>query len=402
MAEFELTENEVERIRELMSFKILDTPPELAFDAIAKLASQICGMPISMISLVDKSRYWFKSVQGLDFNESPRDDSFCSMAIKDPNSVYVIEDTHKDPLAAKSPKSMGESGIRFYAGAPLVTSEGFAIGALCVMDTKPRKLNRDELDGLQLLALQVIEILELRRNALVSQQRILELTKANEELSRFAHLVSHDLKSPLSSMVKLAELISDENKGTLGKYSEASLGMLVDKGQQAYKLVDGILQHTITGQKTYTPESIDLLVFVDQVVQFCSAPADIHILVDVTVPEAYIDKTLLHQILQNLISNAIKYNDKPSGLVKVNCYRENDELVIEVIDNGPGIPAKDQEVIYTMFKTLHRKDRFGNKGTGIGLSTIKRIVELMSAQIECISNSNEGTTFRLRFFHVLH
>lgn len=392
----EIPQNESERLQALEAYQILDTLPEREFDSITEIASYICQTPISLVSLIDKDRQWFKSNRGLDVTETPREHAFCAHAINHPETPFIVEDSSKDDRFADNPLVTGDPHVRFYVGAPLVTSDGLAIGTLCVIDHEPRKLNDSQLNALRSLADQVIAQLELRKKVQELEQLKLALIEKNHETERFAHLISHDLKSPLRSMVALSEMIFEESEGKLGESAEMGLVHLKSKAEHAYKLVQGILNHSISGGQAIQTEKIHLETFVDELIRFCSPPEDVHVIADVQLSEAHLDPTLVHQILQNLVSNAIKYNDKSEGLIYVRVYRDQDHIVLEVQDNGPGIPQEQKDKIFVMFQTLHRQDRFGVKGTGIGLNTVKKLTEALKGTVEVVDEVLEGATFRIR------
>ncbi|MDP2226811.1 MAG: sensor domain-containing diguanylate cyclase, partial [Moraxellaceae bacterium] len=162
---------------------ILDTPPEQAYDDIVRLASCICRTPIALVSLIDADRQWFKANVGLDVCETPRDVAFCAHAILTPGEVMVVPDAQQDARFADNPLVTGAPGIRFYAGAPLVMSNGQALGTLCIIDTEPRELDATHRDALVTLARSIVTNFELTR---VSR----ELSVANVHLRTLSFIDS--------------------------------------------------------------------------------------------------------------------------------------------------------------------------------------------------------------------
>lgn len=182
--------NEVHRLKVLWQYDVLDTVPEEVFDDLTDLAAHICEAPIALISLVDEDRQWFKSRVGLTVGETSRDISFCAHAILK-SDLLIVPDATKDPRFKNNPLVTGKDRIRFYAGAPLVTPDGYALGTLCVLDKKPRQLRAEQQQALRVLAHHVVSQLELRRHARElaaarengSQQKT-ELARANAEIAR--------------------------------------------------------------------------------------------------------------------------------------------------------------------------------------------------------------------------
>lgn len=166
--------NETERLAALRNYAVLDTPGEKDFDDLVALAAHICGAPIALISLVDESRQWFKATFGLAATETSRDVSFCAHAIHQ-SEVFIVPDATQDQRFVDNPLVTGEPGIRFYAGSPLMSPDGQALGTLCVIDRQPRQLTADQEQALAVLSRHVMAQLELRR-----QTR--EMTRANSAL----------------------------------------------------------------------------------------------------------------------------------------------------------------------------------------------------------------------------
>jgi PAS domain S-box-containing protein len=163
--------NEAQRLAALRRYQILDTPPEAEFDDIVKLAAQICDAPISLISLIDRDRQWFKAKTGTDLAETPLSMSICATALDEPG-VVELPDTTVDPRSRANPLVTGDAHLRFYAGAKLETPDGVPLGMLCVLDTKPRHLTEAQRFALQVLARQVMNQLELRRANLALETRV--------------------------------------------------------------------------------------------------------------------------------------------------------------------------------------------------------------------------------------
>jgi GAF domain-containing protein len=168
-----IPKNEQKRLKVLWQYEVLDTVPEEVFDDLTELAARICEAPIALLSLVDKSRQWFKSKVGITLNETSRDVSFCAHAIHQPD-LFIVPDATRDARFQNSPLVTSDPKIRFYAGAPLITPDGYALGTLCVIDKVPRELRPEQKQALRILARHVMSQLELRRQSK-------ELTRARQE-----------------------------------------------------------------------------------------------------------------------------------------------------------------------------------------------------------------------------
>jgi len=159
-----ILQNEKKRLKVLWQYEVLDTVPEEVFDDLTELAARICEAPIALISLVDEKRQWFKSKVGVTVSETSRDLSFCAYAITQ-SDLFIVPDATRDERFANNPLVTSEPKIRFYAGAPLITPDGHALGTLCVIDKVPRQLRPEQKQALRILARHVVSQLELRRRS---------------------------------------------------------------------------------------------------------------------------------------------------------------------------------------------------------------------------------------------
>jgi GAF domain-containing protein len=190
--------NDAARVAALQKYDILDSEPEKAFDDLALLASYICKTPIALISLVDEDRQWFKSKVGLDVSETPREIAFCSVAIQQPD-VFVVPDTLQDERFRNNPLVVSDPRIRFYAGAPLISEEGYALGTLCVVDRTPREVTTEQQEALKALSRLVLAQLEFRRNLVLLKEALTDRTKEEHERER-------ELKKLQEQLVKVLHL----------------------------------------------------------------------------------------------------------------------------------------------------------------------------------------------------
>jgi anti-sigma regulatory factor (Ser/Thr protein kinase) len=195
--------DEQARLTALRRYRILDTAPEAAFDDLTLLASHICGTPMALITLIDADRQWFKSERGLGVRETARSVAFCTHAIQQPERILEVPDTREDARFRDNPFVTGQPHIRFYAGAPLVTPDGHALGTLCVVDTEPRRLTPDQMQALGALRHQAEAQLELRRNLADLRQALAERDTAEAEQ---AALIT-ELRASLDKVDKLTALM---------------------------------------------------------------------------------------------------------------------------------------------------------------------------------------------------
>lgn len=216
-----LSPNEAQRLDVLHGYHVLDTPPEQDFDDLTLLAQQICRVPIVLISLVDENRQWFKSKIGVSHTETPLDYAFCPYAILDPGKMMIVPDAQKDPRFAESPRVTGGPKIRFYAGAPLVTSEGIALGTLCVIDSVPRELSPEQKTALNSISRTVITQLELRRMLVAYRRSEQQLQLLNASLEQKVRERTADLRISATAFETHESLMITDADGVILRVNQA-------------------------------------------------------------------------------------------------------------------------------------------------------------------------------------
>ena len=407
-------EDELSRLKDLYEYDVLDTEAEKSFDDLTQLASDICETPISLISLVDPDRQWFKSKQGIDVDETARDISFCSHAILE-NQVFEVQNALTDTRFHDNPLVTNDPNIRFYAGAPLITPRGNAIGTLCVISDKPKKLSSKQINALTVLSKEVIAQLELRLNnkklvmALEKQKahnKQLEKLKeeadtANNTKSKFLANMTHELRTPLHGILNLAEFAISE--GTTEE-KDNTLKSILKSAHYLSNIVNDILDFSKIEAGKLEIEHInfnlnDVIsdVIKPQLQQASAKGIKLIKSVDPKIAENLKgDPLRVSQILNNLCSNAIKFTKTGQVKLKVSIKSstlQTQLLKFEVIDTGLGINETVQE---HLFKEFHQADSSTSReygGTGLGLSICARLSELMQGQLSFTSKIGKGSTF---------
>lgn len=394
MIKFDDFIREKERIKDLKSYSILDTLPEDEYDELTALAAQICGTPISLISLLDDKKQWFKSHHGTDYTETPRDIAFCGHAILKPNEVFIVEDARNDYRFYDNPLVTEDPNIVFYAGVPLVGQNSLPLGTICVIDTKPNELTQDQIKSLKALSNQVMKLLELRKNKKRLEKTLIEFENKNKELERFAYIAAHDLKSPLGNINGLTEFFIENYGHFLDKDGTEIINLIHNSSAKLRGLIDELLEYSkydkiIEQQKS----EIDLQLLKKEILGLFSFKNRYNITLKSNVTSIITNKVALEQILINLLSNAIKYNDKEIAEIEIVVEEENLQYQVSVTDNGPGISYENKNKIFELFEVLDTYDHNGETGNGIGLATVKKLVLALGGTIDVESEIGKFTRF---------
>jgi signal transduction histidine kinase len=393
-----LTTNEEQRLQSLDQYAILDTEEEAAYDKITELASKICGTPISLISLVDQKRQWFKSHHGLDARHTDREVAFCAHAIHEPNKLFVIEDSRKDERFHDNPLVTDDPNVIFYAGAPLVEESGHALGTLCVIDHQPKQLDEQQKSALKSLSEHVVQLMSLRKQNRELKTANIELEKKNEGLQQFAYTAAHDIKSPLGNIIYLSKMIATDERVDLDEAREVSQ-LMNSSAMKLNNLIEGILRYSKNTAVSGEPlENMNILKLFQKGMSLLDKNSNPDIDISAEVDEnlhVATQRIALERILVNLVTNAIKYNDKPIKKIVLGAYQSGSDICITVKDNGLGIPENIRKTMFNLFETQKNAAVKGAKGTGIGLATVKALVEQLKGKIEVESEVGKGSLFTL-------
>ncbi len=394
------SDNERARLDDLLSYNLLDSPREEELDEIVALASEICNMPISLISLIDEKRQWIKARVGLDIDETPREYAFCAHAIHGAD-LMMVPDALQDERFQHNPLVTGEPGIRFYAGVPLTSNKGHNLGTLCVIDQNPRELSAAQERALRTLAKQVVARFELRKKNATLQSVLQTIDAQNEQLenrnqmlTRLISIISHDLRNPIENLKQLFEMfingeLDTEEFKLLGNDVNKSLSSTTDLLNNLLSWAGSQLSGSgITISRVALRELIN-----GQIVAIEPfATSKNNKLINEVQAGTYLnaDADMLQFIIRNLVANANKFTK--NGTIRVALRDQEGVYEIAVADTGMGISEAK------LSKLLNWKNRQtalgtdGEKGSGLGLLIAEQFARQLGGRLFINSEEGKGTT----------
>jgi len=385
--------NEQERLQTLMELEIMDSDPEKEFDDIVQLASQICETPISLITLLDDKRQWFKAKVGVDISETSRSVAFCSHAILD-DHLLEVENALDDPRFQNNPLVVNAPDIRFYAGYPITMANGTKLGTLCVIDRVPRHLSSVQANAIEVLSRQVTRQLELRISKRKLEIQAQELKKLNESNAKLLSVIAHDLRSPLASLWQIIDMLNSRDLNPeealdlineSGQYVENSLALLDSMVSWAKQQFQG--KHSIVSKL-----SVDCVLKEIAEMNSLQAKAKRNTLeIHSEVGSLTLNENVLRLLLRNLLLNANKFTSQ--GIITVSTQVKNGFLTVQVADTGKGMEQFQVEKLFNWEKENSTAGTSGEKGLGIGLRLCKELLEDEGGKLWVESKLGLGTNF---------
>jgi len=363
------TAHDVTRRQTIADYELLEDPPESDLQGLVQLAATICGVPTAVINIIDDRFQHQIAAVGFTAAVCSRDDSMCAVVLEQPGRV-IVPDARLDDRFAANPFVTGVIGnVRFYASSPLITPSGIAIGTLCIFDEEVGELSAEHAATLDILAHQVVDVLELRR---VTR----ELQTSNHELEQFAGRISHDLRNPLMALSGFIELAADSPELSDAPQASRALARAEAAADRMSTMISDLLDFARVGGEVPRVAAVDVEDVMAAVIDDLDTPlAQTGATIEVDAPAPVVaDPTLLRGLLQNLVANAVKFSattsDAPHIIVRVEPLPDGSRITVD--DNGPGIPEPQREKVFGL---MERGDQTDVAGLGIGLSTCRRIVE---------------------------
>lgn len=390
---------ERQRLAELHNYQILDSAPESSFDRLTRIAASIFEMPISLVTFIDEHRQWIKSAVGIDLKETARQDAFCVYPVSTCKPVQIV-DASIDPRFKNNRLVSGDPLIRFYAGAPLISRAGYALGAICVIDRKPRELSASQMAILEDLAATAAEMLEARRLCAAYEDLAQRAFQSDAAKSAFIANMSHELRTPLNAIIGFSDMMQKEIFGPIGvpKYLEYASD-INKSGEYLLEIINEILDlaKIEAGKIEVNLERFHLASIVDHCSRLieeaiCSKKLSLQINLQPANIEIEQDRRLLTQILVNLLTNSIKFTPE-HGAIRLEARRVADNsLYIEVKDTGIGMNEQEIDRMLKPFEQASQALNREHDGLGLGLALVSSFVKALGGTLKIESKKGLGTT----------
>lgn len=392
--------NDIRRLDALKQVQLIDSPVESSFDRLTQLASTILDAPVSLISLVEPERQFFKSQVGLpeplaSKRETPISHSFCKYVVVT-GEPLIIEDAREHPLVNDNP-AIRDLNVISYLGIPLTSPDGWHLGSFCVIDSKPRTWSEQDIETMKTLAASVATEIELRLEARAKEEALEELQSRNEELDAFAHTVSHNLKNPISAIVGWASLSQQYSDAMSTEELLEAIDKISDIAEHTNDIINALLLlATISRSDEVPTHALNMYNIIDDALarlegEITAYQAVINLPEADAFPRAVGYRPWVEEVWVNYITNALKYGGTPPKIT-FGAEKVKDDMVRYWIkDNGKGLSEEEQSKLFIPFSRLPKTAKI--EGHGLGLSIVQRIIEKLGGEVGLTSKVGEGSIF---------
>tara|TARA_B100000953_G_scaffold297388_1_gene292125 strand:- start:14288 stop:15520 length:1233 start_codon:yes stop_codon:yes gene_type:complete len=395
MNKAKIPDNEDLRLRSVRQLGLLDSLPQESYDTITTLASEICGTSVALLTILDKEIQWFKSKKGIAADQTGRDVSFCGHAILKPNEVFEVDNALEDTRFEDNPLVLDEeTHFRSYAGVPILNKQGLPLGTLCVINKTPKKLSIHLKRSLIALGKQVEILYEyhLQNTELKKAQN--NQLENNKILREFAGNASHDLKMPLANMIITSDIVKAKYASVLDDKGKEYLDYIKNSGLKLSEYITGLLEYySEDGSKASEVKEFFLNDLLEDTIDLLHIDSNCDIRLPVENLNILGNSAGLGQIMMNLISSSLKYNNAEEIVIDIDCIENEEFYHFSVTDNGIGIPEENLDQIFELFTVINVNGTPDERGHGIGLSTVQKLVDTMNGEISVKSTLNKDTTF---------
>ncbi|TVU60184.1 GAF domain-containing sensor histidine kinase [Paenarthrobacter nitroguajacolicus] len=364
-----------------------------ALQNLVRLATELCGAPYGVVNIISAEYQHQIGAWGVEPGVCSREDSMCAKVFLSRERT-VVSDASQDPRFADNPFVTGEIGkVRFYASVPLQTESGFVPGTLCVFSDKTKELRPEQISMLEVLAKQVVELLELQHRTVQLDRTYAELKDSNAKLAGFAGRVSHDLRIPLTTILGYVELVEDDPDVEPGSTAANYLDRIGASGRRMLGMLEDVLSYSRVGGGIQ-PEHVSLREVTEEVAGDLGIENDG--IVDVEDLTVRADRGQVRTLLQNLLSNAMNYRSPERDLrVRISGVSNYHGATIFIADNGKGINPEDRAKCLEPLVRLRRQG--DGPGTGLGLATCRSIAKAHGGDLTLAETPGGGTTVAVSF-----
>jgi signal transduction histidine kinase len=395
--------NDPNRLAALRATGLLDSPPEEVFERFTRLATKLLGCPVSLVSLVDEDRQFFKSSRGLDVDvterrETPLSHSFCQYVVNR-GQPLVVPDAGADPMLREN-LAVTELGVQSYLGVPVRSEDGFVLGSFCVIDAKVRKWSAEDLSLLEDLGHAVSAEIQLRERTSAMDRLLEEQQEKETEQEKLTHLLVHDLRSPLSAVKAGLELLALQLPESAAEEREL-LDLAQTGADELLQLINQILEiyRMRSGRLELKPEPLHLNellrpIFLQMRPAFETAGQNFSVQYAAEDVRFFADRSLIRRVIFNLLSNAHKYSG-PGSRVVLRGWTEAGKVGLCVEDNGPGISAQHRESVFEFFGQGDTRLHAAQSSFGLGLAFCRMVADAHQGSLELGTPASAGCSFTL-------